>query len=67
MLPTAANGQPAFALYAHRVSADQTPVAHSIHVLSVEHDMISRLTLFVQYADPRMFRAFGLPVVLPSK
>jgi RNA polymerase sigma-70 factor (ECF subfamily) len=67
MLPTAANGQPAFALYAHRISAQPTPVAHSIHLLSLEHDMISRLTLFVQYADPCMFRAFGLPVVLPSE
>ncbi len=66
MLPTAANGQPAFALYAHRIGADATPAAHSIHVLAVEHDMISRLTLFVQYADPRLFRAFGLPFIFPD-
>jgi RNA polymerase sigma-70 factor, ECF subfamily len=64
MLPTAANGQPAFALYAHRTGADATPAAHSIHVLALEHDVISTLTLFVQYADPRLFRAFGLPLIL---
>lgn len=62
---TAANGQPAFALYAHRVGGDPTPAAHSIHVLAVEHDMISTLTLFVQYADPHLFRGFGLPLNLP--
>ncbi len=64
MLPTAANGQPAFALYAHRLGASPTPAAHSIHVLALEHDTISRLTLFVQYADPRLFQAFGLPLNL---
>src|SRR5712692_3157772 len=66
MVPTAANGQPAFALYAHRIGADATRAAHSIHVLALEHDMISRLTLFVQYADPHLFRAFGLPLILPD-
>ena len=66
MLTTAANGQPAFALYAHRIGAEATPAAHSIHVLALEHGMISRLTLFVQYADPHLFRAFGLPLILPD-
>ena len=65
MLPTTANGEPAFALYAHRIGSEPTSAAHSIHVLSLENDTISRLTLFVQYADPRFFRAFGLPLVLP--
>ena len=66
MLPTAANGEPAFAFYAHRIGADATPAAHSLHVLALEHDMISRLTLFVQYADPHLFRSFGLPLILPD-
>ena len=66
MLPTAANAQPAFALYAHRIGADATPTAHSIHVLALEQVSISRLTLFVQYADPHLFRAFGLPLSLPD-
>jgi hypothetical protein len=33
-------------------------------VLALEHDLILRLTLFVQYADPHLFRAFGLPLIL---
>jgi RNA polymerase sigma-70 factor (ECF subfamily) len=65
MLPTAANGHPAFALYAHRIGTDPIPAAHSIHLLSLEHGLISRLTLFVQYADPRLFHAFGLPFIFP--
>jgi RNA polymerase sigma-70 factor, ECF subfamily len=64
MLPTAANGQPAFALYAHRIGADPIPTAHSIHVLALEHGVISRLTLFVQHGEPRLFHAFGLPLIL---
>ena len=66
MLQTAANWQPAFALDAHRTGAAPTPAAHSIPVLGLDHDMISRLTLFVQYADPRRFHAFGLPLILPD-
>jgi len=64
MLPTAAKAQPAFALYAYPIGEEATPAAHSIHVLSFEQGMISRLTLFVQYADPHLFRAFGLPLIL---
>ena len=66
LLPIAANGQPAFAHYAHRAGADPSPTAHSIHVLTLERDKISRLTLFVQHTDPHLFRAFGLPLVLPG-
>jgi len=29
-----------------------------------EHDMISTLTLFVKPAGPRLFDAFGLPLIL---
>ena len=35
-------------------------------VLALDHGMISRLTLFVRYADPRLFHAFGLPLILPD-
>jgi hypothetical protein len=35
-------------------------------VLTLEHDLISRLTLFVDPAGPRLFHAFGLPLVLPD-
>lgn len=63
MIPTAANGQPAFAAYA-RARADQPWTAHSIHVLSVEHEQISRLTLFFKPVGPQLFGAFGLPLTL---
>jgi RNA polymerase sigma-70 factor (ECF subfamily) len=60
LVPTAANGQPAFAVY-ERNAADGIWGAHSIHVLTVERGGISALTLFV---DPRLFGAFGLPLTL---
>jgi RNA polymerase sigma-70 factor (ECF subfamily) len=40
--------------------------AHSIHVLTLEDDIISTLTLFVPPTGPRMFQAFGLPLSLPD-
>jgi RNA polymerase sigma-70 factor (ECF subfamily) len=60
LVPTAANGQPAFAVY-ERTAADGPWGAHSIHVLTLEQEAISALTLFV---EPRLFRGFGLPLVL---
>jgi RNA polymerase sigma-70 factor (ECF subfamily) len=63
MVPTAANRQPAFAAYS-RTSANAPWTAHSIHVLELEGDMISRLTLFVKPDAPRLFGAFGLPLTL---
>ena len=63
LVPTAANRQPAFAAY-FRSGADAPWAAHSIHVLTLEHDMISTLTLFVKPAGPRLFDAFGLPLIL---
>jgi len=44
LVSTAANGQPAFAAYA-RTDSGASWTAHSIHVLSVKHDLIARLTL----------------------
>jgi RNA polymerase sigma-70 factor (ECF subfamily) len=63
MVPTAANGQPAFAAYARR-SADAPWTAHSIQTLTLDHDMISRLTLFYR-PGPNLLHAFGLPASLP--
>jgi hypothetical protein len=40
--------------------------AHSIHVLSLERDMFSRLILFEKPSGPRLFPTFGLPLVLPG-
>jgi RNA polymerase sigma-70 factor (ECF subfamily) len=65
LVPTAANGQPAFAVY-ERAGADGQWIAHSIHVLALEDDMISTLTLFVPPTGPRLFHAFGLPLSLPD-
>jgi RNA polymerase sigma-70 factor, ECF subfamily len=62
LVPTAANGQPAFAVY-ERSDAAGPWAAHSIHVLTLEDDAISTMTLFL---EPRLFAAFGLPGVLPD-
>jgi len=65
LVPAAANRQPAFAVY-ERSGADARWAAHSIHVLTLEHDIISTLTLFVPPLGPRLFHAFGLPLVIPE-
>jgi RNA polymerase sigma-70 factor (ECF subfamily) len=66
LVPTAANRQPAFAAYS-RTGSDTQWAAHSIHVLSLDHDMISRLTLFVKPAAWRLFPAFHLSLTLPDR
>jgi RNA polymerase sigma-70 factor, ECF subfamily len=63
LAPTAANGQPAFAVYA-RASADSQWAAHALQVLELDHDSISALTVFVGPLGPRLFPAFGLPLTL---
>jgi len=63
LIPTAANRQLGFAAYS-RSGKDGPWIAHSIHVLALEHHLISTLTLFVKPAAPRLFRAFGLPLTL---
>jgi RNA polymerase sigma-70 factor (ECF subfamily) len=65
LVPTAANRQPAFAAYS-RMGSESQWSAHSIHLLALENDLICSLTLFVKPDGPRLFRAFGLPVVLPD-
>lgn len=65
LVPTAANRQPAFALYS-RTGTEGPWAAHSIQVLSLEQDAISRLTLFVKPTGPQLFQAFGLPLILPD-
>jgi RNA polymerase sigma-70 factor (ECF subfamily) len=58
--PTAANGQPAFAIYEYSRTEGRWG-AHSIHVLTFENDEISAVTLFL---EPRLFEAFGLAPTL---
>jgi RNA polymerase sigma-70 factor (ECF subfamily) len=62
LVPTSANWQPAFAIYEFS-GADKRWNGHSIHVLTLENDAISAITLFL---DPRLFRDFGLPQFLPD-
>jgi RNA polymerase sigma-70 factor (ECF subfamily) len=59
-MPAGANGQPAFAAYA-RFDENAPWAAHSIPVLSLQQEAISRLTLFVKPSSPRLFEAFGFP------
>jgi RNA polymerase sigma-70 factor (ECF subfamily) len=62
LVPTAANRQPAFALYT-RGPDGSTYRAHAIWLLTLQEDTISALTGFV---DPQLFAAFGLPAILPT-
>jgi RNA polymerase sigma-70 factor (ECF subfamily) len=63
LTPTAANGQPAFAVYEHS-GADGRWAAHSIQALAFERDLISTLTIFAPPEGARLFPAFGLPLIL---
>jgi RNA polymerase sigma-70 factor (ECF subfamily) len=62
LVPTAANRQPAFALY-HADPDGTTLRAHGIWLLTLDGEAIAALTGFL---DPRLFAAFGLPPVLPA-
>jgi RNA polymerase sigma-70 factor (ECF subfamily) len=60
MIPTAANGQPAFAAYLR--DHDGVYRAHSICVLTIAASRVARVTSF---NDPGLFPAFGLPQTAP--
>jgi len=61
LLPTGANGQPAFAAY--ELSADNSHfAARAIHVLALGNGLVSTATIFVPPTGPRLFSAFGLPL-----
>jgi RNA polymerase sigma-70 factor, ECF subfamily len=57
VLPTSANGQPAFAHYRWENDANAF-VGHGIAVLTLDGDRISELTVF---RDPQLLARFGLP------
>ncbi len=61
LVPTSANGQPAFAVYEFSSAKEQWN-AHSIHVITLENDVIAQMTIFI---EPRLFHSFGLPQSLP--
>jgi RNA polymerase sigma-70 factor, ECF subfamily len=65
LVPTAANGQPAFAVYEYS-AADGRWNAHAIHVLTIRDQAISALTAFQPPTGPNLFPAFRLPIVLPD-
>ena len=59
LIPTAANGQPAFATY---FRADGFYHAHNVQVLTVTPTGIAHVVAFI---DAGLFPAFGLPLVEP--
>ena len=61
-VPTAANRQPAFAVYVRGPDGPELR-AHTIQVLSLRDGAIGALVFF---RDTRLFAAFGLPAVLPA-
>jgi RNA polymerase sigma-70 factor (TIGR02960 family) len=61
MLPTAANGQPAFALYSRHEGGDHLPF--QLHVLTLDGDRVERATAFF---GKDLFRVFGLPDSIPA-
>jgi RNA polymerase sigma-70 factor, ECF subfamily len=63
VLPTAANGQPAFAFYRSDTEGGDWH-AHGIQVLTLQGGMIAAMTTF---RDRRLVTAFGFPEVLPPQ
>jgi RNA polymerase sigma-70 factor, ECF subfamily len=61
LIPTAANGQPAFAVYAR--GADGAFQVHGLTVLSVSKTGITRI---VSFLDPGLVASFGLPLSYPA-
>ena len=66
LVPTGANGEPAFAVYELGAGPDARWAAHSIHVLSIDQETISTITMFVPPTGPDLFTSFGLPLILPD-
>jgi RNA polymerase sigma-70 factor (ECF subfamily) len=66
LVPTGANGQPAFAVYELSSGPDARWAAHSIHVLSLDLDNIATMTMSVPPTGPDLFKSFGLPLILPD-
>src|ERR1035441_8175135 len=45
---------------------DARSAAHSIHVLSLDQETISTITMFVPPTGPNLFKSFELPLILPD-
>jgi RNA polymerase sigma-70 factor, ECF subfamily len=65
LLPTTANGQPAFALYMRQCDDDETGdfVPFHLQVLDLDGDRVRHVAAFF---ETRLFQAFGLPARLPA-
>jgi RNA polymerase sigma-70 factor, ECF subfamily len=61
LLPTTANGQPAFGLYMRAPDGDFVPF--HLQVLDLEGDRVRHVAAFF---DPTLFAQFGLPASLPA-
>ncbi len=61
MLPTQANGQPAYGLYMRTPEGDFTPF--QLQVLELDGDRVRHVTAFFDHA---LFERFGLPMRLPA-
>jgi len=59
MLPTRANGQPAYGLYMRQPDGEYTPF--HLQVLTITDGAVSHVGAFF---DPRLFETFGLPAVV---
>jgi RNA polymerase sigma-70 factor, ECF subfamily len=62
MVPTMANGQPAFAAY--RRSREGAYEAHALQVLTVTATGVGWMVIFL---DPTLFAMFGLPPRLAAE
>jgi len=65
LLRTAANRQPAFALYT-QTEVEGVWTLHSIHVLTLDEGAIAKLTLFMRPIALKVAPAFGLYEMLPA-
>jgi RNA polymerase sigma-70 factor (ECF subfamily) len=63
LVPTGANGLPAFAVY-ERTGGQWA--ARSIHVLTLAQKLISTITVFGPPIGPNLFPSFGHPLILPD-
>jgi RNA polymerase sigma-70 factor (ECF subfamily) len=61
LIPTSANGQPAFAMYKRR--EDGIHHAHSLQVVTLDAEGVTHVGAFF---DTSLFRTFGLPDVHPA-
>jgi RNA polymerase sigma-70 factor, ECF subfamily len=66
LLPTRANGQPAFVLYT-KAQGEREWRAHSVQVLGVSREGISSLTAFMQPLAPKLIPAFGFALAIQDQ